>query len=101
MADVKTPVEIKDYADGWISERKGTDVPKFLKLSYIVIALGCLAYFIYYMFGEVNHADRGVLVRELNQATQSSPGFMYFVALLIVIFAVVVAAFAFRKPHED
>src|SRR5690348_1221740 len=101
MADVKAPVETKDYADGWITERKGTDVPKFLKLAYVVIAGGCIAYFFYYMFGEVNHADRGVLVRQFNQATQSSPGFMYFVAALIVIFAVIVVKFALSKFHED
>lgn len=101
MADMKAPVETKDYADGWITERKGTDVPKFLKFCYIVIAAGCIAYFFYYMFGEVNHADRGVLVRQLNQATQSSSGFMYFVVGLIVVFAVVVVKFAFSKFHED
>ena len=32
--------ELKDYADGWITERKGTDVTGFLKLAYIVIAGG-------------------------------------------------------------
>jgi SNF family Na+-dependent transporter len=101
MAELKAPVETKDYADGWITERKGTDVPKFLKLSYIVIAAAALAYFIYYMFGEVNHSDRGVLVRQFNQMTQSSPGFMYFVAVLVVVFAAVVVKFAFSKFHED
>jgi len=101
MAEVKTPIEIKEYADGWITERKGTDVPKFLKLCYVVIAAGCLAYFIYFMFGEVNHADRGMLVRQFNQMTQSSPGFMYFVGALIVVFAVVVVTFAVRNFHED
>ncbi len=101
MPEVKAGNEIKEYADGWISERKGTDVPKFLKLAYIVIAAGCIAYFLIYMFGEVNHTDRGVLVRQMNQATQSSSGFMYFVVALIVIFALVVVKVAFSKFHEN
>jgi len=101
MAELKAPVETKDYADGWITERKGTDVPNFLKLCYVVIAAGALAYFIYYMYGEMNHADRGVLVRQFNQMTQSSPGFMYFVAALIVVFAIIVVKFALSKFHED
>ena len=101
MPDAKAPSDTREYADGWITERKGTDVPKFLKFAYIVIAASCLAYFIIYMFGEVNHADRGVLVRQFNQATQSSNGFMYFVAVLAVIFAAILVKFAFSRFHED
>jgi len=33
--------------------------------------------------------------------TQSSSGFMYFVAALIVIFAIITVKFAFSKSHED
>ena len=33
--------KIKEYADGWITEREGTDIPTFLKFAYIVIAGGC------------------------------------------------------------
>jgi SNF family Na+-dependent transporter len=93
--------DLKEYADGWITERKGTDVPTFLKFAYIVIAGGSLAYFFIYMFGEVNHSTRGVLVRQFNAATQSSSGLMYFVAALIAVFAVIVVKFAFGKLHED
>ena len=42
MSDEKK--ELKDYAGGWITERKGTDVPGFLKLAFPVIGLGCVAY---------------------------------------------------------
>ena len=98
MADTK---EIKEYADGWISERKGTDVPAFLKFAYIVIAGGAFAYFFIFMFGEVNHSTRGALVKQFNAVTQSSSGLMYFVAVLIAIFAIVVVKFAFGKVHED
>ena len=101
MAEPNAPKEIKEYADGWISERKGTDVPKFLKFAYLVIAAGVVAYFLFYMFGEVNHAERGILVRRLNEATQSSSGFMYFVLALAIVFVLVLAKFVFSKFHED
>lgn len=43
-----TKPKIKEYADGWITEQAGTEVPGFLKLAYIVIAGGALAYFLIY-----------------------------------------------------
>src|SRR4051812_35785464 len=92
--------KIKDYADGWIMEREGTQVPGFLKLAYIVIAGGALGYFFLYMYGEVNHPDRGHLVRSMNAATEASAGLMYAIAALIVVFGVVVVVFSFAKPHE-
>jgi hypothetical protein len=91
---------IKEYAGGWITEREGTAIPGFLKLAYIVIAGGCLTYFLLYMYGEVNHPDRGPLVRALNAATEASAGLMYAIAALIVIFGVIVVAFSFGKPHK-
>jgi hypothetical protein len=101
MAEVKDSKEIKSYADGWMTERKGTDIPAFLKFAYIVIAAVCFIYFFVFMYGEVNHSTRGALVRQFNSVTQSSSGFMYFVAALIVIFAIVTVKFAFSKFHED
>ena len=44
MAETKDSNEIKNYADGWMTEKKGTEIPTFLKFAYIVIAGGCLAY---------------------------------------------------------
>jgi len=93
--------EIQEYADGWITERKGTGVPTFLKFAYIVIAAGVIAYFFLYMYGEVNHSDRGALVRQFNQMTQSSPALMYAVVTMIVIYAVIVITFAFKAVHKD
>ncbi len=93
--------EIKEYADGWITERKGTDVPVFLKFAFIIIAAGCIAYFFIYMNGETTHSDRGPLVQQLNASTHSSSLLMYGVAALAVVFAIVVVVFAFRKFHED
>ncbi|MGA9642569.1 MAG: hypothetical protein WBQ72_14325 [Terriglobales bacterium] len=101
MAETKESNEIKSYAGGWMTERKGTEIPTFLKFAYIVIAGGAFAYFFIFMNGEVNHSTRGALVRQFNSVTQSSPGFMYFVAALIAIFAIVTIKFAFSKFHED
>jgi hypothetical protein len=92
-----TNTKIKEYAGGWITEREGTQIPPFLRLSYIVIAAGCLAYFLLFMYGETSHPDRGVLVQSLNAATQASAGLMYAVAGMIVVFGVIVVAFSFGK----
>ena len=51
--------------------------------------------------GEVNHATRGILVRQFNAVTGTANGFMYFVAALIAIFAIITVKFAFGKSHED
>jgi hypothetical protein len=95
-----TKPKVKEYADGWITEQAGTEIPGFLKLAYIVIAGGALAYFLIYMNGEVNHSERGHLVRAMNAATEASAGLMYAIAAMIVIFGVVVVAFSFGKPHD-
>lgn len=92
--------KIKEYADGWITEREGTTVPAFLKLAYIVIAGGALAYFFAYMYGETSHPERGALVQSLNAATEASAGLMYAISAMIVVFGVIVVAFSFRKPHD-
>ncbi|HKH99745.1 MAG TPA: hypothetical protein VJ999_11610 [Candidatus Sulfotelmatobacter sp.] len=105
MAETKVAkepeTELQQYADGWITERKGTGVPTFLKFAYIVIVAGVLGYFFLYMNGEVNHSDRGALVRQFNSVTQSSPALMYAVIAMVVIFAIVVVAFAFKAVHKD
>jgi len=100
-AGAKADSEIQDYADGWITERKGTGVPSFLKFAYIVIIASAIGYLFIYMNGEVNHSDRGALVRQFNQATQSSPGFMYAVVAMVAIYLVIVVAFAFKAVHKD
>jgi hypothetical protein len=94
-----TNPKIKEYADGWITEREGTEVPGFLKLAFIVIAGSCLAYFFIYMYGEVNHPDRGKLVQAMNAATEASGALMYAIAAMIVVFGIIVVAFSFRKDH--
>ena len=95
-----TDTKIKEYADGWITEREGTEIPGFLKLAFIVIAGGALAYFLIYMYGEVNHPDRGKLVQAMNAATEASGALMYAIAAMIVIFGVIVVAFSLRKSDH-
>jgi uncharacterized membrane protein HdeD (DUF308 family) len=90
--------EIHGYADGWITERSGTEVPAFLKFAFIAIAGGCLAYFFIYMYGEVNHPDRGVLVKAMNAATEASAALMYVIAAMIIVYGIIVVAFSFRRP---
>ena len=91
---------IKEYADGWITERTGTDVPAFLKYAFVVIGLGCTAYFILYMNGEVEHGERGTLVQAFNRMTEGSDAFVYVVAAMALVFTAIVVKFAFSRFHE-
>ena len=93
--------ELKDYADGWMQERKGTDAPGFLKLVIPIIGLGCTAYLFLQIYGDVNHTSRGPLVQQFNTVSKTSPMFSYVVGALALIYVVIVAMFAFSKPHKD
>ncbi|HEY3441748.1 MAG TPA: hypothetical protein VGK29_13375 [Paludibaculum sp.] len=94
--------EITEYAGGWITEKKGTEVPGFLKIAFPIIGLGCTSYLIFYMNGEVNHDERGPLVRVFNQTTGNADGLMYVVAALALVFVITAVLFAFRKStHEE
>ena len=93
--------ELKEYADGWMTERKGTDAPGFLKLVTPIIGVGGVGYLIFQMYGDTGHATRGPLVQQFNAATKTNPALMYGIALLVLIYVVIVSVFAFRKPHED
>ena len=97
MADDK---DIKDYAGGWITEKKGTEVPGFLKLAFPVIGLSSVAYLILYINGEVDHSERGPLVRAFDQVTGDANGLMYVVFALAAVFVVTVVLFAFRKSEH-
>lgn len=99
MADTPDP-NVKEIAGGWITERKGTDVPPFLKLAYPVIAFGCIAYAVIYMNGETTHDTRGVLVQQFNAVTGTANGFMYLVAGLAGLFALGLLAYAYSKPRD-
>lgn len=94
--------DLKEYADGWITERKGTGVPTFLKLAYPIIVIACVAYLFIFMNGEVTHSTRGNLVQQLNAVTGNANGFMYVVAALIAMYVVFLLAFLYKKSgHEE
>ena len=91
MSDKKE--ELKEYAGGWMTERKGTDVPGFLKLAFIVIGLSGVAYLVLFMNGEVNNEERGPLVQIFNRATESSPTLMYVIALMVFVYVAILVIF--------
>jgi len=92
--------QIKDYAEGWIQEREGTDAPPFLKASFVVIGLSCIAYLFLFMNGEVNHSDRGSLVQTFNAVSGHADSLMTTVGFMMLIYVAIVAVFAFRKIHK-
>jgi hypothetical protein len=93
--------ELQDYAGGWITERKHTDVPNFLRYAYIIIGVATVTYLIRYIYGETSHPGRGNLVEQFNRATETSPGFMYAVAALVAVFFLAVILFAFRNTDHE
>ena len=102
MSNEQPKSDLHEYAGGWITERKGTKIPGFLKLAYPVVALACLAYLFIYMNGEIRHETRGPLVQQLNAVTGSADSFIYIVAGLIVIYGIILLAFLFSKRgHEE
>jgi hypothetical protein len=92
--------ELKDYAGGWIMEKKGTDFPFFLKLAFPIIGLGCTAYILMQMFGDVDHATRGTFVQQFNKVSQTNPAFQYIVAGLALIYVIITAVFTVRSFKE-
>jgi hypothetical protein len=101
MSNEQSNSELHQYADGWIAERKGTKIPGFLKLAYPVITLGVLAYIFIYMNGEINHETRGPLVQQLNAVTGTANSFMYIVAGMIAVYAVILFAFIFGSHGKE
>ena len=93
--------ELKEYAGGWITERKETGIPTFLKLAFPVISIAMIVYLVVYMNGEVNHSTRGTFVQQLNAVTGTADSFMYMVGGMIVVYLIVLVAFLFGKPHQE
>jgi len=92
--------ELTEYADGWITERKGTGIPGFLKLAYPVILIAVIAYLFMFMNGEVTHSTRGSLVQQLNAVTGNANTFMYVVMALIAAYVIVLLAFLYKKSDH-
>jgi len=98
----KPKSELKEYAEGWITERKGTEIPGFLKLASPIIALAAIVYLFIFMNGEVNHSTRGNLVQQLNAVTGNANTFMYIVAGIIAVYLIILVSFLFGKSgHEE
>jgi len=102
MTTESSKTELKEYAGGWITERKGTGVPGFLKLAYPIIGIAVLVYAVIYMNGEIDHSTRGSLVRQLNAVTGNANVFMYIVGAMIVVYLLILIVFLFKKSgHEE
>lgn len=94
--------ELKEYAGGWITERKGTGIPTFFKLAFPVIVIIMVGYLFLFMNGEVNHSTRGNLVQQLNAVTGNANTFMYIVAVMVVVYLLILLAFLFKSSgHEE
>jgi hypothetical protein len=92
--------ELQDYAGGWMMERKNTEAPKFLKLAFPVIGLFGVGYLVVYMNGEINHPERGALVRQFNTVSKSADWLMYVIAAMVFAFVCIVVTFAVRSHKE-
>jgi hypothetical protein len=99
---VEKKEDLKEYAGGWMLERKNTDAPPFLKAAFAVIGLFCTGYLVVFMNGEINHPERGSLVRQFNTVSKSADGLMYGIAGLTFIYVCIVVWFAVSafKEHD-
>ncbi len=102
MSDTTDKGDIHELAGGWITERKGTPVPGFLKLTYVGFCAFGLIYLFSYMAGEVNHATRGPLVKQLN-AVMDQPGTPWFALLgtLIAAYTALLLWYALVRKEEE
>jgi hypothetical protein len=93
--------KVHEIAGGWITERVGTPIPLFLKLSYVALGLFGLTYLFVYRAGEVGHATRGPLVQQFNQVSSAPPmGWIVFLGVVLFAFVAGLLAFAFRSKED-
>jgi hypothetical protein len=94
--------DIHELAGGWITERKGTPIPAFLKLTYVGFCLFGLVYLYRYWAGEVAHDTRGPLVQAQNQIMQT-PGAAWHAVIYVCLaaFATLLAWYVFFRRSED
>jgi hypothetical protein len=102
MSADKPQGEVHELAGGWITERKGTKVPGFLKLAYVGFSLFGIVYLFRYWSGETAHETRGPLVRQMN-AIIDTPGAVWlgFMAACVGLFALGLFWYAFLHRAED
>jgi hypothetical protein len=99
MSDDKN---LHELAGGWISERKDTKVPGFLKLAYVGFCLFGLVYLFRYWAGEVAHDSRGPLVQQINSIMQvPGTGFQAFIAIVLGAFVLGLLGYVFFHRAED
>jgi hypothetical protein len=93
--------DLHEIAGGWITERKNTPVPGFLKLSYVGFCLFGLVYLVSYWSGETGHATRGPLVEEANRIMQTPGGaFMGFLLAVLAVYVAGLLWYAFFAKEE-
>jgi hypothetical protein len=92
---------IHELAGGWITERKGTAIPAFLKLAYVGFCLFGLVYLHRYWSGEVGHDTRGPLVQAQNRFMQT-PGSAWHAVIFSCLgaFAAGLVWYAFFRRSE-
>ena len=99
MSDKK---DIHELAGGWITERKGTPIPAFLKLTYVGFCAFGLVYLYRYWAGEVGHATRGPLVEAQNQVMQTpGAGWHAVIYVCVAAFAAGLVWYALLRRAED
>lgn len=94
--------DIHELAGGWITERKRTPIPAFLKLSYVGFCLFGLVYLYRYWTGEVAHDTRGPLVQVQNQVMET-PGTTWHAVIYVCLasFVAVLSWYVFFRRSED
>ncbi len=92
--------DVHEIAGGWITEKKNTEVPTFLRLVYVVVAACMAAYLIVYMYGETGHSERGPLVKQFNLSTFTNEPLMYGIATVVILFFIGVSVYAAKKTHD-
>lgn len=102
MTEESEKGEVHELAGGWITERVGMPIPGFLKLAYVGFCLFGIYYLFTYWKGEVSHATRGPLVKQINDV-MGSPGVAWlgFLAVILICFVAGLWIFAFSKERES
>ena len=94
--------ELHELAGGWITERVGMPIPGFLKLAYIFFGLFGIYYLFAYWKGDVAHATRGPLVKEINEVMVSPGGpWLGFLAVVLILFVAGLWLFVFRPGKDE
>ncbi len=94
--------DVHEIAGGWITERKGTPIPGFLKLTYLGFGSFGLIYLFSYWLGETTHSTRGALVTEFNTLTEAPGAWWHFLlAAIIAVFLGGLWWFAFTAKDEE